>query len=65
MRKLNPLDFTKFANSSSFDDFDDLYDEALEQMVVKEVKEIRKGKGTHSGFKKEYEWPQEKEETYS
>lgn len=51
MRKYTVVDLTKIANSQSLDDFDDLY----EQEVVRESKELRKGKDPYHGLKKEAE----------
>jgi hypothetical protein len=51
MRKYSVVDLTKIANSNFLDEFDDLY----EREVVRESKELRKGKDPHHGFKKDTE----------
>lgn len=51
MRKQTFVDLTKIANSNSLDDFDDLYEEE----IVRESKELRKGKDPYHGLKKDSE----------
>jgi hypothetical protein len=52
MRNLKKEDLRKMANQYG-DDFDDEYDDLLEKEIIKEVKDIRKGKHQKHGFKKE------------
>lgn len=51
MRKFNNNSLRQMANSFDMDEFDDLY----EQEVVRESKELRKGKDPNYGFKKDTE----------
>lgn len=51
MRQFNNNSLRQMANSFDMDEFDDLY----EQEVVRESKELRKGKDPHYGFKKDTE----------
>lgn len=51
MRQFNNNALRQMANSLDMDEFDDLY----EQEVVRESKELRKGKDPHYGFKKDTE----------
>lgn len=51
MRKFNNNSLKQMANSFDLDEFDDLY----EQEVVRESKELRKGKDPYHGLKKDTE----------
>lgn len=51
MRKINNNSLKNIANSYNLDEFDDLYEEE----IVRECKEVRKGKDPHYGFKKDTE----------
>lgn len=51
MRKQTFGDLTKIANSNSLDEFDDLYEEE----IIRESKELRKGKDPQHGLKKDQE----------
>lgn len=49
MRNYTVTDLTKIANSNTLEEFDDLYEEE----VIRESKELRKGKDLHHGLKKD------------
>lgn len=51
MRKVNNNSWRSIANSYDLEEFDDLY----EKEIVRESKELRKGKDPHHGLKKEAE----------
>ena len=51
MRKFNNNSLLQLANSLDLDEFDDLY----EKEIIREIKELRKGKGPYHGFKKDTE----------
>lgn len=51
MRKFNNHSLRNIANSLDLDEFDDLYEEE----IVRESKELRKGKDPHHGLKKDSE----------
>lgn len=51
MRKFNNHSLRNIANSLDLDEFDDLYEEE----IVRESKELRKGKDPYHGLKKDSE----------
>lgn len=53
MRNIKNEDLRKMANRYG-NEFDDEYDDLLEKEIIKEVKNIRKGKYQKHGFKEDF-----------